>query len=61
MTQDNPKYTRAASGMRNIHQITRTVRGKTYTYYHVRYTEGYDLGTGKQIQRSITGKTPNED
>lgn len=46
--------------MGNIHQITRTVKGKTYTYYQVRYTEGYDPGTGKQIQRSITGKTPNE-
>ena len=46
--------------MGSIRQITRTVKGKTYTYYQVRYTEGYDPGNGKQIQRSITGKAPNE-
>ena len=28
--------------MGSIRQITRTVKGKTYTYYQVRYTEGYD-------------------
>ena len=31
--------------------------GKEYTYWQVRYTVGYDPGTGKQIQRSISGKT----
>lgn len=60
MYQESRNKTRAATGLGNIHRITRTVKGKTYTYYQVRYTEGYDPGTGKQIQRSITGKTPTE-
>ncbi len=34
--------------------------GKEYTYWQGRYTEGYDSCTGKQIQRSITGKTQKE-
>ena len=33
---------------------------KQYTYYEARYAEGFDPGTGKQIQRSITGKTQKE-
>ena len=37
-----------------------TKNGKEYTYWEARYTEGYDPGTGKQIQRSITGKTQKE-
>ena len=35
-------------------------KGKQYTYWEARYTEGIDPGTGKQIQRSITGKTQKE-
>ena len=46
--------------MGNIRKKTRTVNGKTYTYYEARYTEGFDPGTGKQIQRSISGKTQKE-
>ena len=33
---------------------------KEYTYWEARYTAGYDPGTGKQIQRSISGKTQKE-
>ena len=51
---------KSASGMGNIRKKTRTVNGKTYTYYEARYTEGFDPGTGKQIQRSISGKTQKE-
>ena len=51
---------RSASGMGNIRKKTQTVNGKTYTYYEARYTEGFDPGTGKQIQRSISGKTQKE-
>ena len=43
--------------MGSIRKITREVNGKTYTYYEARYTAGFDPGTGKQIQRSITDKT----
>ena len=46
--------------MGNIRKKTNTVNGKTYTYYEARYTEGFDPGTGKQIQRSISGKTQKE-
>lgn len=33
---------------------------KEYTYFEARYTVGYDPGTGRQIQKSITGKTQKE-
>ena len=46
--------------MGNIRKKSNTVNGKTYTYYEARYTEGFDPGTGKQIQRSISGKTQKE-
>ena len=48
---------RNANGSGNIRKITQTVNGKQYTYWQARYTAGYDTGTGKQIQKSITGKT----
>ena len=51
---------KSASGMGNIRKKSRMVNGKTYTYYEARYTEGFDPGTGKQIQRSISGKTQKE-
>ena len=51
---------RRANGDGTIRKITATRNGKQYTYWQARYTEGYDLGTGKQIQRSITGKTQKE-
>ena len=52
-----PQSKKASSGMGSIRKVTREVNGKTYTYYEARYTAGFDPGTGKQIQRSITGKT----
>ena len=51
---------RNANGMGSIRQVTSTRGGKTYTYWQARYTEGYDPGTGKQIQRTISGKTQKE-
>ena len=48
---------RSANGSGSIRKITTTKNGKQYTYWQARYTAGYDLGTGKQIQRSVTGKT----
>ena len=51
---------RRANGDGTIRKITATRNGKQYIYWQARYTEGYDLGTGKQIQRSITGKTQKE-
>ena len=52
-----PQSKRTTSGMGSIRKITREVNGKTYTYYEARYTAGFNPGTGKQIQRSITDKS----
>ncbi len=51
---------KAAAGTGTIRKKTITRNGKEYTYWEARYTQGYDPGTGKQIQRSITGKTQKE-
>ena len=51
---------RAPQGMGSIRKVERTVKNKTYKYYEARYSAGFDPGTGKQIQRSITGKTQKE-
>ena len=52
--------TRAAQGTGTIRKKTVTRNGKPYTFWEARYTAGRDPGTGKQIQRSITGKTQKE-
>lgn len=54
------KSTRAAQGTGTIRKKTVTRSGKEYTYWEARYSVGHDPGTGKQIQRSITGKTQKE-
>ena len=51
---------KGANGAGSIRKITTTRNGKEYTYWQGRYTEGYDACTGKQIQRSIAGKTQKE-
>lgn len=51
---------KAAAGTGTIRKKTVTRAGKEYTYWEARYTAGYDPGTGKQVQRSITGKTQKE-
>lgn len=48
------------AGTGTIRKKTVTRSGKPYTYWEARYTAGYDPGTGKQIQRSVTGKTQKE-
>lgn len=52
--------TRAAQGSGSIRKRTVTRNGKSYTYWEARVTLGRDPGTGKQKQRSITGKTQKE-
>lgn len=54
------KNSRQAAGTGTIRKKTVTRNGKEYTYWEARYTEGFDPGTGKQVQRSITGKTQKE-
>lgn len=51
---------KSAAGVGSIRKKTVTRKGKTYTYWEARYTAGYNPGTGRQIQRSITGKTQKE-
>ena len=51
---------KAAAGSGTIRKKTVTRNGKQYTYWEARFTAGRDPGTGKQIQRSITGKTQRE-
>lgn len=51
---------RAAQGTGTIRKKIVTRSGKQYIYWEARYTAGHDPGTGKQIQRSITGKTQKE-
>lgn len=51
---------RAANGNGTIRKKTVTRNGKEYTFWEARATIGYDPGTGKQIQKSITGKTQKE-
>ena len=49
-----------AKGSGTIRKKTVTRNGKQYTYWEARITVGRDPGTGKQIQRSFTGKTQKE-
>lgn len=54
------KSTRGAHGCGTIRKKTVTRSGKEYSFWEARYTAGYDPGTGKQIQRSISGKTQKD-
>lgn len=56
----NRKPTRAAQGTGTIRKKTVTRNGQEYTYWEARVTVGRDSGTGKQIQKSFTGKTQRE-
>lgn len=51
---------RAAKGSGTIRKKTDTRSGKKYEWWEARYTAGVDPGTGKQIQRTITGKTQKD-
>lgn len=51
---------KSAKGAGTIRKKTVVRNGKPYTYWEARITTGRDPGTGKQIQRSFTGKTQKE-
>lgn len=51
---------KSASGSGTIRKVTKIQRGKEYTYWEGRYTDGTDPGTGKQRQKSIYGKSERE-
>jgi len=49
-----------AAGCGSIRKKIVKRNGKEYPYWEGRYTCGFDPGTGKQIQKSVTGKTQKE-
>lgn len=51
---------KSAKGSGTIRKKTVIRSGKEYTYWEARVTVGRDPGTGKQIQRSFSGKTQKE-
>lgn len=60
MPHSATKTKKSAAGLGSISKKTVTRKGQKYEYWEARYTEGYDPGTGKQIQRSVTGKNQKE-
>ena len=56
----NKKNNKAASGMGTIRKKTVCKGDKQYEYWEARYTVGFDSGTGKQVQKSVSGKTQKE-
>ena len=51
---------RNAAGAGSIRKKTVKRNGREYTYWEGRITVGFDPGTGKQVQKSFTGKTQKE-
>lgn len=51
---------RAAQGSGTIRKKTVMRNGQPYTYWEARVTTGRDPGTGKQVQKSFSGKTQKE-
>ena len=54
------KKTKNAAGAGTIRKKIVKRNGKEYVYWEARYTTGFDPGTGKQIQKAITGKSQKE-
>ena len=51
---------KSAAGGGSIRKKCVTRNGKEYMYWEARVSVGFDPGTGKQIQKSITGQTQKE-
>lgn len=51
---------RNAKGTGTIRKVTKTVNGKTYTYWEGQITIGINPGNGKQQRKTFTGKTQKE-
>lgn len=60
MSQSKASGRKSVAGMGSIRKKEKVINGKAYTYYEARYTVGIDPGTGKQIQKSISGNTQRE-
>lgn len=54
------KKKKRAAGDGSLRKRTVVKNGKEYNYWEARYTAGRDPKTGKQRQRSVTGKTQAE-
>ena len=54
------KNTRGAQGSGTLRKKIVTRNGQQYEYWEGRVTIGHDPGTGKQIQKSFTGRTQRE-
>lgn len=54
------KKGRNVNGSGSIRKKEIIRNGKKYSYWEARYSLGIDLGTGKQKQKTITGKTKKE-
>lgn len=54
------KSNRAAQGSGTIRKKIVRRKGEIYHYWEARITVGHDPGTGRQIQRSFSGKTQKE-
>lgn len=50
----------AAAGAGSIRKVTKEKNGKKYYYWEARVSVGVDPGTGKQLQKTFTGKTQKE-
>ena len=50
----------SASGNGSIRKKEKVVNGKKYTWWEGRFTTGTDPVTGKQLQKSVSGKTQKE-
>lgn len=55
-----PNTKKSAAGSGNIRKKTVIRGGKEYTYWEGRISTGFDPKTGKQKQRSVSGKTQKE-
>lgn len=51
---------KSAAGNGSIRKKEKTVNGKKYTWWEARFSLGFDPVTGKQKQKTITGKTQKE-
>ena len=51
---------KSAANTGSIRKRTDTRKGVEYTWWEARYTIGRDPGTGKQIQKTITGQSQKE-
>ena len=57
---NSKKSRRGAAGAGTLRKKIISRNGKDYTFWEGRVTVGVDPGTGKQIQKSVTGKTQKE-